>query len=69
MIRANRTTRNRACGRKRRHATREAAVEHMQRLVAEGASPDRLTVYPCKHAPASSPHFHVGHVGRREVES
>ena len=69
MIRANRTTRRRACGHKRRHATYAAAAEHMQRLIDEGASPDRLNVYPCRHAPASAPHFHVGHVGRREVES
>lgn len=69
MIRANRTTRRRACGRKLRHATWQAAADHAQRLIDAGASAERIEVYPCRHAPSSDPHFHVGHRGRRKVES
>lgn len=54
-------TKARMCDGKKRHRTREAADEHMQRLIDEGASPDCLNVYPCRFGS----HFHVGHIRRR----
>lgn len=62
-------TKARACDGKKPHATREEATAHMQRLIAEGASPVVLNVYRCPTVKRGQRgHFHVGHriPGRRK---
>lgn len=49
-------TRERACGRKRRHRTRAAAMTAVRSLTARGAR--RLTPYRCPWGQ----HWHVGHL-------
>ncbi len=64
VTRTRTMTRARACTGKKAHATRQAAQEHLDRLIAGGASPDRVKIYTF---PADGSHLHVGHVhpGRR----
>lgn len=52
-------TKARACKGKIKHATRESAQAHLERLVAAGARRDRLRIYTC---PADRRHLHLGHV-------
>lgn len=53
-------TRARACGTKRGHTTRASAERHMLRLIAGGASPAVVNIYPCRHCGL----LHVGHIVR-----
>lgn len=61
MTRIGMPTKARSCEGKKRHRSRKAANEHMQRLIDGGASEDCLNVYPCRFGA----HFHVGHLGKR----
>ena len=54
-------TKARMCAGKRRHATREKAVEALWALVRRGAKRSRLNVYECPHCDGG---WHVGHLGR-----
>ncbi|HZP49660.1 hypothetical protein [Actinocrinis sp.] len=59
----------RACDGKQAHPNRKTALEHLWRLVREGASPAVLNVYACPTVkPGQVRHFHVGHrmPGRRK---
>jgi hypothetical protein len=61
------STKARACLGKIPHPTRGEADEHRQRLIdGEGACPDSVEVYRCRH---DHSHFHVGHVkhGKRKA--
>lgn len=62
-VSGNRTkTKARACDGKKAHATRQEALAHMRRLIAEGASPVVLNAYRCPTVKRGQPeHFHVGH--------
>jgi hypothetical protein len=51
-------TKNRACTGKRRHDSRDEAVEHRARLLARGAV--RLAVYLCRRRDCGG--WHVGHL-------
>lgn len=63
----NTNTRARQCASKRKHLTRRAAAEHLERLISEGASPDALNVYRCKHKiPGVVEHWHVGHTTKAQ---
>jgi hypothetical protein len=51
-------TKGRACTGKRRHDTRQEAMEHCDRLMAKGAV--RLAAYPCRNRTCGG--WHVGHL-------
>lgn len=50
-------TKGRSCKGKRRHPSRQAALDHLARLEAEGGV--RLNAYPCRFCGGG---WHVGHL-------
>lgn len=61
-------TRGRACTGKVPHCSQRDAEAQRQSLIVGGACPARLRVYRCPHAPAKTPHWHVGHTPRRGAQ-
>jgi hypothetical protein len=50
------------CGGKKRHDTRQDALDHLARLIRLGAPAWRISVYRCRHCTA----WHVGHHPRSQ---
>lgn len=55
-------TKNRSCGRKRRHATEAAAKADLWNRIRAGMSPGSMRAYKCRHCDGG---WHVGHLGKR----
>lgn len=52
-------TRGRACTGKKNHTNSEAAHAHRERLISQGAAPEGVRIYRCRHCR----NWHVGHIG------
>lgn len=52
-------TRRRACTGKKSHSRRQDADAHRNRLIEQGAAPDGIRVYRCRHCGF----LHIGHSG------